>query len=279
MSDAPILLVIESHVAVITLNRPEKLNAFAGDMRERLVAALDQVAASDARVLVITGAGRAFCAGGDVGFMLDLKARGAGYEEVATLIDAGRDIVTRLAALPIPVIAAIHGVAAGAGANLALACDVRLASDEARFGESFVKIALHADWGGTFALPRVVGLGRALDLCWTGDVIGADDMLRAGIVQRVWPAASFAAEWQAYATRLAAAPATSVRALKANLRASLHRTLEQCLDAESVAQEACWKSADSAEGLRAFAEKRAAVFGAPAGDFGAAPSAASRRFE
>lgn len=277
---SPILLTLEpSGVAVITLNRPEKLNAFAGDMREQLVAALELVAASDARVLVVTGAGRAFCAGGDVGFMLDLKGKGAGYESVATLIDAGRDIVTRLAALPIPVIAAVNGVAAGAGANLALACDVRLASDEARFGESFVKIGLHADWGGTFALPRVVGLGRALDLCWTGDVIGAAEMQQAGLVQRVWPAASFAAEWQAYATRLAAAPATSVRALKANLRAGLHRTLEQCLDAESAAQEACWNSPDSAEGLKAFAEKRAPRFGAPAEDFGVAPSRASRRFE
>lgn len=274
-----ILLSIENRVAVVTLNRPEKFNAFAGDMRERLVEALDAVAVSDANVLVITGAGRAFCAGGDVGFMQKLKEDGAPYDGLAPLIDAGRDIVTRLAALPVPVLAAVNGVAAGAGANLMLACDVRLASDEARFGESFVKIGLHADWGGTFALPRAVGLGKALDLCWTGDVIGADDMLRVGLVQRVWPAASFASEWQAYATKLAAAPQTSVRALKANLRASLHRTLEQCLDAETAAQEACWNSPDSTEGVRAFAEKRTAVFGAPAREFGAAPHPRSRRFE
>ena len=278
-ADSPILLSLENRVAVITLHRPEKFNAFAGDMRERLIEALERVAASDAHVLVITGAGRAFCAGGDVGFMQELKAAGASYDGLAPLVDAGRDIVTRLAALPIPVIAAVNGVAAGAGANLMLACDVRLASDEARFGESFVKIGLHADWGGTFALPRVVGLAKALDLCWTGDLASADDMLRLGLVQRVWPAASFAAEWQAYATRLAAAPQTSVRALKSNLRASLHRTLEQCLDAESAAQEACWNSPDSGEGVRAFAEKRAPVFGAPVQDFGAAPSPRARRFE
>jgi enoyl-CoA hydratase/carnithine racemase len=267
MSDAPILLAIESHVAVITLNRPEKLNAFAGDMRERLVAALDQVAASDARVLVITGAGRAFCSGGDVGFMLELKGRGAGYEEVATLIEAGRDIVTRIAALPIPVIAAIHGVAAGAGANLALACDVRLASDEARFGESFVKIALHADWGGTFALPRVVGLGRALDRDGRRD--RRRDMLRAGLVQRV-AGGQLRRRWQAYATR-SRRPATSVRAPR-QLRASLHHA-ETVLTPRRGRRRA--EPADSTEGCarspksaRCSARRQAAR----------APPAASRRF-
>jgi 2-(1,2-epoxy-1,2-dihydrophenyl)acetyl-CoA isomerase len=276
----PILLDIAGGVAVVTLNRPDRLNAFAGDMRERLVAALGEVAAGDARVLVITGAGKAFCSGGDVAFMNDLLARGAGYDELAPLVDAGRDIVTRLAALPIPVLAAVNGVAAGAGANLMLACDVRLASDEARFGETFVRIGLHADWGGSYALPRTVGVARALDMCWTGDLVAADEMLRLGLVQRVWPAASFAEEWRAYAARIAAAPATSVRLAKANLRASHARTLEQCLDAESAAQRACWESGDAAEGIRAFAEKRPPRFGdtlpvVP----DAAPSAASRHFE
>lgn len=276
-----ILLARDDGVATITLNRPERLNAFAGDMRERLLDALDRVAADrKARVLVLTGAGAAFCSGGDVQHMVDLKSRGADFAALAPLLDAGRAIVTRLAALPIPVIAAVNGVAAGAGCNLALACDVRLASSEARFGETFVRIGLHPDWGGTFHLPRLAGTAAALDLCWTGDLIGSEDALRMGLVQRIYPAKEFAKRWREYAARLAAAPATSVRAAKRTLVAAAGRTLEQCLDAEARAQAACWASADSAEGLRAFVEKRAARFGAePVEEEASVPSSAARRFE
>jgi 2-(1,2-epoxy-1,2-dihydrophenyl)acetyl-CoA isomerase len=283
VSEPTIRLEIAGGIAVVTLNRPEKLNAFAGDMRERLLEALDRVAAAGAaRVLVLTGAGRAFCAGGDVTFMHGLIERGEGYEGLAPLVDAGADVVTRLAALPIPVLAAVNGVAAGAGANLLLACDVRLASDEARFGETFVKIGLHTDWGGSWALPRAVGVASALDLCWSGELIGAAEMLRLGLVQRVWPAAEFASEWRAYAAHLAAAPRASVRAAKANLRAGLSRTLAEALAAEALAQRACWDSGDAAEGVRAFIERRTPDFvrgeaGAPSAD--AAPSAAARQFE
>ena len=280
MSEPNILLSIESQVAVVTLNRPEKFNAFAGDMRERLLEALAQVAVSDARVLVLTGAGKAFCSGGDIGFMNELVARGAGYEGLQPLVDAGRDLVVRLAAFEIPVIAAVNGVAAGAGANLMLGCDVRLASDAARFGETFIRIGLHADWGGSWSLPRAVGLAKALDLCWSGDLIDAAEMLRLGLVQRVMPAAEFEADWRAYALKLASAPQTSVRALKANLRAAEHRTIAEALEAESAAQAACWASSDAAEGIRAFAQKRAARFaGATPASVDMAPSAAAQRFE
>jgi 2-(1,2-epoxy-1,2-dihydrophenyl)acetyl-CoA isomerase len=276
-----ILLDVTDGVAVITLNRPDKLNAFAGDMRERMVDALDRVAADRAvSVLVLTGAGKGFCSGGDVQHMVDLKARAAAFDELAPLLEAGRAIVTRLAALEIPVIAAVNGVAAGAGCNLALACDVRLASSEARFGETFVRIGLHPDWGGTYHLPRLAGTAAALDLCWTGDLIGAEEALRLGLVQRAYPAADFERQWREYAQRLAAAPATSVRAAKRTLRASNERTLSQCLDAESAAQAACWASADSDEGLAAFVAKRAARFGGePGAEAERAPSPAARRFE
>jgi len=261
MPESTILLDVAGGVATITLNRPETLNAFAGDMRDRMLGALDAVAASaDVRVLAITGAGRAFCSGGDVGFMRDLAERGAGYEELQPLVDAGSAIVGALDALPFPVIAAVNGVAAGAGANLLLACDVRLASDAARFGETFVRIGLHPDWGGSWSLPRAVGVARALDLCWSGELVDAAEMLRLGLVQRVWPAAAFDAEWRAYAARLAAAPVTSVRAAKASVRAARERTLAQALEAESQAQRACWDSGDAAEGVRAFADKRPARF-------------------
>ncbi len=271
-----ILFEVRDHVATITLDRPAKLNSFADDMREQLITALDQVARDpDARVLVVTGAGRAFSAGGDVQHMVALKERNAGFDEMLPLLEAGRRIVTRLHELPIPTIAAVNGVAAGAGANLALACDLRLASDQASFGETFVRIGLHPDWGGTYFLPRLVGAARALELCWLGDVIDAAEALRIGLVNRVIPAAEFAREVSAYAARLAAAPATSVREIKRTIRASEQRTLAACLDGETAAQELCWASPDIAEGLRAFVEKRTARFGA-----GSAPSGAlGHRFE
>jgi len=276
-----ILLEVTDGVAVVTLNRPDKLNAFAEDMREQLIATLDAVASRvDVRVLVITGAGKGFCSGGDVQHMVSLKNAQAPFASLEPLLEAGRGILTRLAAFEIPVIAAVNGVAAGAGCNLALACDVRVASSESRFGETFVRIGLHVDWAGAQHLPRLVGTANALDLCWSGELIGADEALRLGLVQRVWPAAEFAERWRAYARQLADAPQTSVRAAKRTLCASLTRSLAQNMDAEVAAQAACWASGDSEEGLRAFVEKRTARFTAPAlTEDGRPPSAAARRFE
>jgi len=289
-----VLLAESSGVGTLVLNRPEKLNAFGGDMREQLVAALGAAAAHGGiRALVITGAGRAFSAGGDVHHMAGLKASGESFAAVRPLLELGRAAILRLASLPFPTIAAVNGPAAGAGLNLALACDLRIASDQATFGETFVRIGLHPDWGGTYFLPRLVGLARALELCWTGELISAADALRIGLVERVVPHDELSAAARALADRLAASPAASVRLMKRTLGAALHRTLEQCLDAEAEAQAACWESPDVAEGLRAFVEKRSPVFGdgvagaearasRPAagsvpGD--AAPSRPARRFE
>lgn len=276
-----ILLEVTDGVAVVTLNRPEKLNAFADDMREQLIATLDEVASRvDVRVLVITGAGKGFCSGGDVQHMVGLKQSHAPFSALEPLLEAGRGVLTRLAAFEMPVIAAVNGVAAGAGCNLALACDVRVASAEARFGETFVRIGLHVDWAGVHHLPRLIGTANALDWCWTGELIGAEEALRLGLVQRVWPAQEFAERWRGYARQLADAPQTSVHAAKRTLRASLARTLAQNMDAEVAAQAACWSSPDSDEGLRAFIEKRPARFAAAAfTEDGRPPSAAARRFE
>jgi len=270
-----ILLESAGGVATLTLNRPDKLNAFADDMREQLVAALARVAADPgARALVITGAGRAFSAGGDVHHMARLKERRASFEDVRPLLEAGRAAAARLAALPMPTIAAVNGVAAGAGLNLALACDLRVASDQASFGETFARIGLHPDWGGTYFLPRRVGLAKALELCWLGDVIDAAEALRIGLVNRVVPADALRDEVRALAGRLAQSPRASVRLVKQTLAASFHRTLDQCCDAEVEAQAACWEAGDVAEGLAAFVEKRAPRFGAGAASNRSEPAGA-----
>jgi len=275
-----VLLAESGGVATLVLNRPEKLNPFGDDMREQLIEALDAAAAHGGiGALVITGAGRAFSAGGDVHHMVALKQRNAPFDEVRRLLEAGRAAIERLAALPFPTLAAVNGPAAGAGLNLALACDLRIASDQASFGETFARIGLHPDWGGTYFLPRLVGLARALELCWTGDVIDAAEAMRIGLVNRVVAHADLVPTVTALAARLAAAPRASVRLAKQSLGAAFQRTLEQCLDAETEAQAACWAGADVAEGLRAFAEKRVPVFGAGVREADGTPARRGGRFE
>ena len=265
MSGNLVLTDVHDGVATITLDNPTRLNAFTGDMRESMSRALDQVAADpNVRVLVVTGAGRAFCAGGDVKHMVGLKQRAAGFEDMAPLLEAGRAVVTRIDALPFPTIAAVNGPAAGAGMNLALACDLRIASDQASFGETFARIGLHIDWGGSYHLPRAVGLAKALELCWLADVIDAAEALRIGLVNQVVPHAEFAGAVTSLAQRLARAPRTSIRLAKRTLRAAWHRSLADAIDAEFEAQAACWDSPDAAEGIQAFVDKRAAVFGGAA---------------
>ncbi len=276
-----ILLAEADGVATMVLNRPEKLNAFDDEMRRQFLTAVDTVATRPGvRALVITGAGRAFSAGGDIGYMVRLKQEGADYEGgLGTLVAAGSSAIARIASLPFPTIASVNGAAAGGGCNLALACDLRIASDRAGFGQSFVKIGMHTDWGGSYLLPRLVGLAKALELCWLGDMVDAAEALRIGLVNRVVPHERLDEETRALAARLASAPRTSVLAAKHNLRASFSRTLEECLDAEYRAQAACWESADSGEGVRAFVEKRAPRFDPDAAAAGATSSPAARRFE
>ena len=258
-----VLLDVVDRVATLTLNRPEKLNAFKDDMRDALVPALERVAANtQVRVLVVTGAGRAFSAGGDIQHMVDLQTRGASYQEFLPMLEAGRLAVRQLAALEIPTLAALNGPAAGGGLNLALACDLRIASDRATLGETFVRLGLHIDWGGAYHLPRLVGVAKAFELCWLGEMIDAAEAERIGLVNRVVPHQRFAEEVRSLALRLAAAPQTSVRLTKRTLTASLERSLAECLEAEIEAQGMCWESPDVAEGTRAFLEKRPARFGA-----------------
>lgn len=247
-------------VTTVTLNRPEKLNAFGGTMREDLLAAL-LAAEEDAacRVVVITGAGRAFCAGGDVDYMSGLQKNG---EVVAfqKLLDAGRDIVTTIAGMAKPVIASVNGVAAGAGCNLALACDYRIASDAARFGETFVRIGLHPDWGGTWFLPRLAGPGRALEILMTGRMVDAAEALTIGMVDRVVPAADLAAQTATLARAIAQGPPLAIAGIKRALAASRTNTLRAQADVESENQLRAFLSRDAGEGMAAFFEKRAPKF-------------------
>ena len=252
-------LVIEERagaVVTIRLNRPEKLNALNVELGRALVHALLR-AGSDAsvRVIVITGAGRGFCAGGDVGLLRELRGRRA-VHELETLLVTGKETCVAIAMMPKPVIAAVNGPAAGGGMNIALAADIRIASDQARFAESFANLGLYPDFGGTYFLPRIVGPTRAAELFYTAELLSAEDALRLGIVSRVYPAADFESGTRKYAEQLAAAPPIAVRDVKRIVLAEDRVALERALDEEIRMQIHCFNSEDCLEGLNAFFEKR-----------------------
>jgi 2-(1,2-epoxy-1,2-dihydrophenyl)acetyl-CoA isomerase len=251
-----ILTETTDRVATITLNRPEKLNAFGGSMRDDLVAALDAAAADDAvRCVVITGAGRAFCAGGDVDAMRRMQQEDD-EASFAALLDAGRAIVTRIRAMPKIVVAMINGAAAGAGCNLALACDYRIASADATLGETFVRIGLHPDWGGTWFLPRLVTPSRALEMMVTGRMVAADEALALGMVDRVVSPERLGDETAALARAVAAGPPAAIAAIKRAVYASGANELTAQLELEVRHQRAAFASAEGREGIAAFLEKR-----------------------
>jgi enoyl-CoA hydratase/carnithine racemase len=261
-----VLTSIDGAVGTLTLNRPEKLNAFAGSMREQIADGVERLTGDDAvRVIVITGAGRGFCAGADVGYMAELVER-RDEAAMAALVEAGRRVVTAIRSSGKPVIGSINGVAAGGGANLALACDIRIASEDARLAQSFNRIGLHPDWGGTYFLPRLVGPARALELFWTADVIDAPRCLELGLFNKVVPARHLAAETREFARMLAAKPALPLALAKRAVYESLDHSLTEMLDYELDAQLQCFRSSDASEGIRAFAEKRPPAFGASTGN-------------
>ncbi len=251
-----IISATHDHITTITLNRPEKLNAFAGTMREDLLAALQ---GAEGRVVVITGAGRAFSAGGDVEAMARLQKE-RNVDAFRKLLDAGREVVTQIATMAAPVIASVNGIAAGAGCNLALACDLRIASDQAKLGETFVRIGIHPDWGGTWFLPRLVGPSRALELMMTGRMVDAAEALAIGMVDRVVPAPDLAAETEKLARSIATGPPIAIAAIKRAVAASRTSGLREQIDLESEHQLRAFLSADAAEGLAALFEKRAPAF-------------------
>lgn len=262
MSSEPnVLIDVTDAIGTVTLNRPDKLNAFFGTMRDEIAAALEELAArEDVRVVVITGRGRAFCAGADVGYMADLLERGA-YDEANLLVTAGRRVIRSIIEMPKPVIAALNGPAAGGGANMALACDLRIASERAAIGQTFNRIGLAPDWGGSWLVPRLVGRARAAELFFLAEMVDASEAERIGLVNRVVPHDDLEDTVSDLAARLAAKPALPLALAKQALRRSLSVDLDEMLDFEVRAQDEAFRSADALEGTRAFVEKREPRFG------------------
>jgi enoyl-CoA hydratase/carnithine racemase len=251
------ILVSESDgIQTITLNRPEKLNAFIGHMRRDLAEALEHGGSERSiRVVVITGAGRGFCAGGDVEFMAQLMDR-HDSEEFSRILGAGRRVILAIRQMTKPVIAAVNGVAAGAGCNLALACDFRIASTAATFTQSFVKVGLNPDWGGTYFLPRLVTPNKACELFFLGETLTAEEAARLNIVNQVVLPEDLDSTVQQLAERLRAAPPIAIAAAKQAVYMSEAQDLEEMLRHETEAQLRCFESDDGHEGVRAFLEKR-----------------------
>lgn len=261
MSEPLLLQVLEAGVLTLTLNRPEVMNAFGGTMREDL---RDALAAAETnpqvRCVVITGTGKAFCAGGDVASMARLQEAGD-TTEIGHRMAVAAEVIGLIRRMAKPVIASVNGAAAGAGMNLALACDWRYAARSARFAESFIKIGLIPDWGGHFLLTELVGPARAMELIMTGERIDAETALRFGIVNAVFEDTDLTSQVKTRAEALAAAPTEAIAAIKQGVRRALGGSLTDTLGWESTTQRALFLSTDAREGMRAFVEKRPARFG------------------
>ena len=237
-----ILVEISDHIGNVMLNRPDKANAFDPDMCEDLLAALRMLAAADqVRVIVITGAGKAFCAGADLGVL------GATGDQ---LVRAGKHIALTIRNAPNPVLAAVNGAASGGGANLALACDYRLASDHASIGQVCHKLGLGPDWGGSYFLPRLTSISKALELVWSARMVPAAEAAQLGLFDRVVPHQSLAPETEALAKRWAAMAPLAVRKAKAALYRSLRSTLEEMLDVEIADQEVLFATPEARQLIR-----------------------------
>lgn len=261
MNPNGIVIDRDHNIGWVRINRPDRLNSFSGTMRDDLAAALDDLDGdADIRCIVITGVGRAFSTGGDVSYMKELIGRGD-IETFEALVRAGAHVVQRIAEMSKPVIAAVNGPAAGAGACLALACDLRIASETATIGFGFLRVGLHPDWGGSYFLPRLVGAARAAEFILTGEMINAERGERLGIFNRVVPAAELEVNVRVLAGQIGAAPQQIVRDVKQTLRDFPHAGLAQVLEAETSAQLRAFRSPDFKEGIESFLEKRAPKFG------------------
>lgn len=244
-------------VGILTLNRPERLNALTLKVASELQDGLRRTLDDGARAIVLTGSGRAFCAGGDLREMQAVATKEgrleAFFDEPLRVLN---EMITLIRSAPVPIIAAVNGVASGGGCNLALACDLVVAATTARFNQAFIKIGLSPDCGGTFILPRLVGYKRAAELMFTGDMITAEQAQEMGMINSVVPDAELMDHVLSLAERLAAAPTAAIAQIKKLLDASAANDCSNQLELERQAQIKSGKTKDFVEGVSAFLEKR-----------------------
>ncbi len=256
------LVLEERSGAVLTLrlNRPEKLNALNPEMCRSLVHALLRASEDKSvRVVVLTGAGRGFCAGGDINFMRETRMRRA-TREFEAFLETGKEICLAIASMPKVVIAAVNGPAAGGGMSLAMACDLRIASEPAIFTQAFGRLGLYPDFGATFFLPRLVGLSRASEMFYTAERLSAAEACRIGIAYTAFAPDKFEEGTRELAERVAAGPPLAFRDLKRTMIGDAHQELMHAIEEENRLQLHCFLSEDCAEGLAAYFEKRPPIF-------------------
>jgi 2-(1,2-epoxy-1,2-dihydrophenyl)acetyl-CoA isomerase len=252
---------LNDSVAVITLNRPDALNALSQQLTKDLRAAVEKTVEDKARAAILTGAGRAFCAGGD---LREMQAIGQAEGKPEAFLDAPlkalHNVVRAIRKAPLPFVAAVNGVCAGAGVNFALACDIVIAGDDATFREAFVRIGLSPDCGGTFFLPRAVGEKIASEMFMTGDSVTAERAYTLGMINHVVPADQLLEEANKLAARLAGGPTASIGRIKRMMNATFSNDLNGQLEMEAACQIESGRGSDFPEGVAAFFEKRAPNF-------------------
>ena len=256
-----VLYSLDNRVATIQMNRPDALNALSLQLAKDLAAGIRQAIADDVRAVILTGSGRAFCSGGD---LREMKAMGEEHGSIEAFLDAPlkalHEVIRSIRETPIPFIAAVNGVCAGAGTNFALACDLVLAAEEASFNEAFVRIGLSPDCGGTFFLPRAVGEKLAAEMLMTGMTVSAQRAAEIGMINRVVPATELMNEAGKLAASLATGPTGSIGRIKRMLNATFSNDLTAQLSLESDCQIESGRSSDFQEGVTAFFEKRPPKF-------------------
>jgi 2-(1,2-epoxy-1,2-dihydrophenyl)acetyl-CoA isomerase len=263
-SEQELLVENREGVLYLTMNRPDKLNALSDGIITGLLENLRRAASDDAvGAVVLTGAGRGFCAGGDIGRMRERNEAGQNGESRQFSLDqriAGlrrsEEVSLLLHEIPRVTIAAVNGPAAGAGLSICLACDIRIASDQARMGTAFARVGYSGDFGGSYFLTKIIGTAKAREFYFTGEMLTAEQALKEGIVNRVVPAADFAAEVYAFAKRIASGPRVAYAYMKANLNAALYSDARTMMEREALGQSLTGLTEDHKEAVKAFLEKR-----------------------